>query len=55
MRIGELAKALGTTTKTLRHYERMSLLRPPQRTENDHRIYGEADLRNAREIMGLRR
>lgn len=55
LRIGELAKALGTTTKTLRHYEQKDLLRPPQRTENDHRMYDESDLRHAREIMGLRR
>jgi len=55
LRIGELAKELGTTTKTLRHYEQMSLLRPPQRTEKDHRVYDETDLRQAQEIMGLRR
>lgn len=55
LRIGELANTLGTTTKTLRHYERMGILRPPQRTVKGYRIYDENDLSRARQVVDLRR
>jgi len=55
LRIGELANTLGTTTKTLRHYERMGILSPPQRTVNGYRIYDEDDLLRARQVVNLRR
>lgn len=41
MRIGELAAATGTTTKTLRFYEGAGLLPPPQRTASGYRDYGQ--------------
>jgi DNA-binding transcriptional MerR regulator len=41
MRIGELAQATGTTTKTLRFYENTRLLPPPERTANGYRHYSE--------------
>ena len=40
MRIGELAAAAGTTTKTLRFYEESGLLPPTHRTANGYRDYG---------------
>src|SRR3954471_3763403 len=40
MRIGELAAATGTTTKTLRFYEESGLLPPPDRAANGYRDYG---------------
>lgn len=39
MRIGELAAASGTTTKTLRFYEAAGLLQPPARTPSGYRDY----------------
>lgn len=39
MRIGELAAAAGTTTKTLRFYEEAGLLRPAGRTSTGYRQY----------------
>jgi len=54
-RIGEIAKELGVTAKTLRHYERMGLLRPPQRTARHYRMYDGADMRRARHLVDLRR
>ena len=39
MRIGELAEATGTTTKTLRYYESIGLLSVPERTESGYRSY----------------
>ena len=41
MRIGELAEATGTTTKTLRFYEDSGLLPPPERTINGYRDYDQ--------------
>ena len=40
MRIGELAAAAGTTTKTLRFYEESGLLPPTERAANGYRDYG---------------
>ncbi|CAN5643033.1 hypothetical protein BH24ACT14_BH24ACT14_23120 [soil metagenome] len=39
MRIGELAKASGTTTKTLRYYEDAGMLPAPERTAGGYRDY----------------
>lgn len=39
MRIGELAVAAGTTTKTLRFYEEQGLLPPAERTPAGYRDY----------------
>ncbi len=44
MKIGELAKATGLTTKTIRYYELHRLLDDPERTESGYRMYGEADV-----------
>ncbi len=41
MRIGELATATGTTTKTLRFYEQCGLLPPAERTAAGYRDYDE--------------
>jgi len=38
-RSGELAKATGVSTDTLRHYEKLGILTRPQRTQNGYRIY----------------
>lgn len=40
MRIGEVAHASGTTTKTLRYYEEVGLLPDPGRTPAGYRDYG---------------
>lgn len=52
MRIGELAKRAGTTTRALRFYESQGLLEA-QRTSNGYREYGDHDLRLVREIQSL--
>ena len=41
MKIGELAKATGTSVENIRFYEREALLPAPRRTENNYRFYGE--------------
>ncbi|CAL9535216.1 MerR family transcriptional regulator [Streptomyces sp. enrichment culture] len=52
MRIGELARRAGVTTRTLRYYESRGLL-PARRGDNGHRTYGEDDLRLLRQIRVL--
>ena len=44
MRIGELAAAAGTTTKTLRFYEEAGLLPPAARTATGYRYYSRGTL-----------
>ncbi|MFE6689107.1 MerR family transcriptional regulator [Streptomyces sp. NPDC057743] len=44
MRIGELARTTGTTTRALRYYEEQGLLRP-DRSTNGYRSYGEGAVR----------
>jgi DNA-binding transcriptional MerR regulator len=54
MRIGELAKLLGTTTKTLRFYEDIGLLGRAQRSESAYRLYDAEAVATARLVLGLR-
>lgn len=44
MRIGELARHTGTTTKTLRFYEDEGLLPEPDRTRSGYRDYSTATI-----------
>lgn len=53
MRIGELARRAGTTTRALRFYESQGLL-VAQRSANGYREYGEEDVRLVSEIRTLR-
>ncbi len=41
MRIGELGERCGVTAKTIRYYESISLLEPPDRTSSGYRDYGD--------------
>jgi DNA-binding transcriptional MerR regulator len=50
VKIGELARATGTQSETIRYYERQGLLREPQRTGGHYRDYGEG--RTGRELRG---
>ena len=52
MRIGELARRAGTTTRALRFYESQGLLDAP-RAANGYREYGEEEFRLVREILTL--
>lgn len=40
MKIGEVARRAGTSTETIRFYERSGLLPPPERTESNYRVFG---------------
>jgi DNA-binding transcriptional MerR regulator len=49
---GELAKAAGVSTDTLRHYERKGVLKRPRRAQNGYRLYPESALK---QILLVRR
>ncbi|MFI7537334.1 MerR family transcriptional regulator [Streptosporangium sp. NPDC049376] len=55
MRIGQAARAAGTTTRALRYYEKEGLLQAP-RTAAGYRDYSQDDItrvRNIRELQGV--
>src|SRR5580765_9033778 len=54
LRIQEVSAALGLTSRTLRYYEELGLLKPAARSEGDYRLYDEDDLERLRFIKGLR-
>lgn len=42
--IGELAALSGVRVETIRYFERIGLLTPPERTSGGHRLFSAADL-----------
>ncbi|MFC3850367.1 MerR family transcriptional regulator [Corynebacterium hansenii] len=52
--IGETADLLGVTVRTLRHWESIGLLVPSWRTLGGHRLYVDADVRRAQQILVYR-
>ncbi|MFF4033918.1 MerR family transcriptional regulator [Streptomyces sviceus] len=52
MRIGELARATGTTARALRHYEQAGLI-SAQRAPNGYRVYDERAVARVRNIRYL--
>ena len=52
MRIGELGRVVGVTTRAIRHYHHLGLLAEPERLGNGYRSYG---LRHAVELARIRR
>jgi MerR family transcriptional regulator, repressor of the yfmOP operon len=56
VRIGELARAAGTTPRTVRYYEEIGLLvEAEERAAGEHRGYTEADVERLRQILRLKR
>lgn len=51
MKIGELAERSGCLVETIRYYERMGLLPPPERLSNNYRAYNE---RHAERLLFIR-
>ncbi|HUF52967.1 MAG TPA: heavy metal-responsive transcriptional regulator [Dehalococcoidia bacterium] len=59
LRIGELANRTGFSTKTLRYYEEIGLVRPAERSESGYRLYSDEVLDRLRFVrrsrgLGLR-
>ncbi len=44
VKIGELAKMTGCEVVTIRYYEKEGLLKKPERTEGNYRLYGDDDI-----------
>lgn len=55
MKIGDLARAVGTTVKTIRFYEDAGLIRAVPRTESGYRIYEKADVERLGFIRSAKR
>jgi MerR family transcriptional regulator, repressor of the yfmOP operon len=55
LRIGDVARLLGTTPRTIRYYEEFGLLpEAPARPSGQHRIYTGAEVDRIREVMRLK-
>jgi len=54
LRIGELARQVGVSTKTIRFYEEKGLLPPAERTDNGYRIYRLDEVERLRFIRSAR-
>ncbi|MHB8644777.1 MAG: helix-turn-helix domain-containing protein [Thermomicrobiales bacterium] len=52
--IDEVARMTGLTPRTLRFYEEVGLLDPPNRTEGGHRKYRDADVQRVERIKELK-
>ncbi|MCR8642760.1 MerR family transcriptional regulator [Paenibacillus sp. N1-5-1-14] len=59
LKIDEVAQRSGLTKRTIRYYEEIGLLSPPERSEKGIRLYTEAHIdhllkiTNAREVLGF--
>ncbi len=54
LKIGELAKKVGVTVKSLHHYDKIGLLQPTQGRESGHRLYSREDLERLQQILSLK-
>jgi MerR family transcriptional regulator, repressor of the yfmOP operon len=55
LRIGDVARLVGTTPRTIRYYEEIGLLEEaPARPSGRHRIYTQSEVERLREVMRLR-
>ncbi|MFI4984807.1 MAG: MerR family transcriptional regulator [Solirubrobacterales bacterium] len=55
LRIGDVARLVGTTPRTIRYYEEIGLLpEAPARPSGQHRIYTDAEVDRMREVMRLK-
>jgi MerR family transcriptional regulator, repressor of the yfmOP operon len=54
LRIQQVAAEVGLTTRSIRYYEELGLLKPAARSEGSYRLFDEDDLERLRFIKGLR-
>jgi len=55
LRIGDVARLVGTTPRTIRYYEEIGLLpEAPSRPSGRHRLYTHAEVERLREVMRLK-
>jgi len=54
MTVGQLAKRMGTTVRTLQYYDLEGLLPPSEETPGGRRLYGDKDLVRLHQIQSLK-
>ena len=55
LRIGDIARLVGTTPRTIRYYEEIGLLpQEPTRHSGKHRLYTHEEVERLREVMRLK-
>src|SRR4030067_939439 len=54
MEIRELAVFTGVPAKTIRYYESIGVLPPPERKSNSYRLFREADVERVKLVAGAR-
>jgi MerR family transcriptional regulator, repressor of the yfmOP operon len=54
VQIGELAKRLGITTRTIRYYEEIGLMGPPERLGGGTRTFNKEDILRLKFILKLK-
>jgi MerR family transcriptional regulator, repressor of the yfmOP operon len=55
LRIGDVARLVGTTPRTIRYYEELDLIPPTStRPTGGHRLYTEAEVARLQEVMRLK-
>lgn len=54
VQIGELARTLGVTTRTIRYYEEIGLMGPPERLGGGTRTYNRDDMLRLKFILKLK-
>jgi MerR family transcriptional regulator, repressor of the yfmOP operon len=55
LRIGDVARLVGTTPRTIRYYEEIGLLpETPARPAGQHRLYSQAEVERLSEVMRLK-
>lgn len=52
--IKEVTKQTGITVRTMRYYDHIGLLKPADKTEGGHRLYGEKEIKKLQEIQFLK-
>ncbi|KEZ48193.1 MerR family transcriptional regulator [Metabacillus indicus] len=55
MHINKVAEKTGVTVRTLRHYDKIGLLRPASKTEGGHRLYSNTEIKKLQQIQFLKK
>ncbi|WP_303785604.1 MerR family transcriptional regulator [Azovibrio restrictus] len=54
LRIGDLARQVGLTVRTLHHYDEIGLVRPSGRSPAGYRLYSDTDVQRLHAVLALR-
>lgn len=53
-KIGDVAKETGLTKRTIRYYEEIGLIKPPERSEKGTRLYTEENIEQLKKVIAAR-